>query len=308
MFAVFSGGAQPYDTRQRSIFGRDIELAQILHVGEFTVLFHGVERGQRIPNSRCVHVLPAELAARGIVATVGLRAAHDIVRPRNVVLMKQVRKIGPGVIGTARRPRARTAAEVGRKVRVLDFVDATRRISQLRAARRPFRDHEQMLRQTPRRVRFEHAILQHEVMRVTPVIRKFVLVVITHHVTAAASRIVGARASAPAAPRLASKAVHFTAVDIGNRMRMSVGTARIEIVTVVIRAAAADRRIRNADALRNAIGAGIRSEIRIERSILLHDDYDVTDCMNARGLLRRRTRRRERDRRRTRWSGAKGSL
>ena len=53
----------------------------------------------------------------------------------------------------------------------LRTVHATRRVVLLNAVGGPFRHHEQMRRQAPRRVRFEHVVLEYEVFRVRPVAR-----------------------------------------------------------------------------------------------------------------------------------------
>ena len=115
---------------------------------------------------------------------------------------------------------------------------------------------------------------------------------VAHDVSPAAPRIVRAGAGASRASRLAQKSVHLAAVDIRNCVRMSVRTALIAVVAVMIRFRASDRRIGNAHSGRNPIRTRIRAEIGIERAILLHDDDDVADLMDARRVLRRRPQRR----------------
>src|SRR5205809_232911 len=77
---------------------------------------------------------------------------------------RRVRRLWPGAfLRLVRRPEP-----------VLDRVDAAHRDVATATARRPLRDHEQVLRQAPGRVLLEHVVLEHEVPRVGPVVRDLV--------------------------------------------------------------------------------------------------------------------------------------
>jgi hypothetical protein len=69
----------------------------------------------------------------------------------------------------------------------IDVVDASRCVVIALTIRRPRGHHEQMRRQTPRRGRFEHVILQDEIVGICPIVRNVPAVVITHHVIFACS-------------------------------------------------------------------------------------------------------------------------
>ena len=119
-------------------------------------------------------------------------------------------------------------------------------------------------------------------------------VVVSHGIAAAGrtARGVGIRAAAPAASlRGARKAVHLAAIDVFDECLRVVGAAKIDVARIVIGPGARIRlQIRQANgevsvARRYPVGSRERSEVRIERSILLHDDDDVLDLMN--GVVRR---------------------
>ena len=143
---------------------------------------HRREVRQRVPDPGRPRVLLGRIARhRAVVVAVGLGALGDVVAPAHLVLVQQVRDVGPRV---ARRLAASVAAEVGRLAGRLRRVPATRRDILDRAPRRPLADQEQVRGQAPRRVRLEHVVLEHEVARVRPVVRDLVGVVVAHHVDA----------------------------------------------------------------------------------------------------------------------------
>ena len=103
----------------------------------------------------------------------GSRAAHDVVPPRHASTVHEVGQIGPRVDGVRRNRR-----------RDVHGVRARRRDVVLRAQRGPFGNHEQVRRKAPRRRGLEHVILEHEVARVSPVVRDVAFRVVPHHVAA----------------------------------------------------------------------------------------------------------------------------
>ncbi len=161
-----------------------------------------------------------------------------------------------------------------------------------RATRRPAGYHEEVRRKTPRAYRFEQAILQHEVLGVCPIVWQLGLRVITHDRRLmppydARRNIRWAAAGFWSAAHRADEAIHFPAVDVGVRSFGAVGTAGVFVAGVVIRLdARSSLRIGNADsrdavAHWDAVGAGKRAEITIERPVLLHHDDHVLYLVNA---------------------------
>src|SRR5713226_7492417 len=133
-------------------------------------------------------------------------------------------------------------------------------------------------------------VLEHEVLRVGPVIWYLASIVVAHDVRGAGavtSGIVGRAATAVAFLRLRDEAVHLAAVDVGGRVRLAVRAAAIEVFGVVewIDALAAAGVVDADNELavrgRKAIGAGIRAEVLIERPVLLHDDDHVLNLVDA---------------------------
>ncbi len=214
--------------------------------------------------------------------------------------MEEIREIGPGVVG--RRPHAAFArAEIGRKIGPLQLVRAAHRIAGAVARRRPFGNHEEVLRQAPRRVRFEEPILQHVVACVLPVVGNLAVVVVAHDLDAAgAVGSVGIAAPPAAALRRCDETVHLAAVDVVDRRLRRVRPAAVRILRVVKRPhAVAPARIGHADGRhavvhRDAVGAGKGAEVGIERAVLLHDDHDVLDLVNRIAALRPHGQRRGR--------------
>ena len=162
-----------------------------------------------------------------------------------------------------------------------------------------------MLGQTPRRVRLEHAVLEHVVVGICPIVGNLAPVVVAHDVLRLrirAARVVWVDASNRFARSLRYEAVHLAAVDIGDRGLLTVRSSVVEIVGVVKRpyAFAAARighaHARHAAARRDAVRSRIRAEVRIEGAVFLHDDDDVLDLVDGVGARRRRRRRWRRSR------------
>ena len=173
-----------------------------------------------------------------------------------------------------------------------------------------------MSREAPRGDRLEHVVLQHEIMRIGPVVRDVRAGVVAHHVRRAAAvaarRVERLRAAGHASLLLADEPVHAAAVDVGRRSGRGMGAAEAAVFAIVegadAPAAAPDPGRTGPSRIprqpRNPVGAGVGAEVRIERAVLLHDDHDVADLVDpdALGTWRhgRRGRRPVRDRRRRR--------
>jgi hypothetical protein len=168
----------------------------------------------------------------------------------------------------------------------------------------PARDQRQVRGLAPPEVRFEQVVLEHEVVRVGPVVGNVSTVVETHDIWACALGPAGRlRCVVPfvAEPAggipLGDEAVHLAVVDVCFGGVVGVGPAVVRRVRVVVGSAAATGRgVGNTDAEspvlpRDPVRSGVGAEVVVERSVLLHDDDDVLDLPD-----RRRQRRRARAR------------
>ena len=152
-----------------------------------------------------------------------------------------------------------------------------------------------MRRQAPRAHALEQMILQDEAMRVCPVVRDLGGGVIAHHIRdppprgRATSWYAGINDAEPlaAGSQCLNEAIHASAVDVCSRSPGCVRTPEIDQVRVVERAEAVSCvRVGDADGRsppmpRDAVGAGKRPEVVVERAVLLHDDDDVLDLLDA---------------------------
>ena len=177
-------------------------------------------------------------------------------------------------------------------------------VAWVRAGRRPPGDQVQVGWQRPGIDRREHAVLQHVARRQLPVVRYLPAGVEAHHVGRAAGaagrfparegrgRVLRARRAG--ATEGADVAVHAAAVHGDPRGPEAVRTADVELVPVVVGpSAAADLRIGDADRERSvrprrqAVRPGERTEVVVERAVLLHDEDQVVDVGDARGRVDR---------------------
>ena len=220
---------------------RLVEAIDRLDVLQLVVLPDGVEPRQRIPDARRPRALLPRAARHPVVAAVGLGAAEHVVAPTDAILVQQVRQIGPRVVGD---PAGRILPLAGRRAGILDRVPAAHRIVLARAARRPPRDHEQMGRQAPRRVRLEHMVLKDEVARVRPIVRNLARVVVSHRIDVDPVRVTPRRERAAVrfvargAQRVAHlllEAVHQPAVDVLRRVEMVMRAASVAVERAVVR-------------------------------------------------------------------------
>ena len=201
------------------------------------------------------------------------------------------------------RPRVEELAVVGgREVRgqrrvgigVLDVAATRGRVERVRTERRPFGHHVQVRGEAPGVVGLEHVVLEDVLLRVGPVVGNLAGVVVAHDVDArgqarahvaglgagAAVRVL--RAAVHPLLRLGHEAVHPSVVDVGHGVVDRVRAAVVDVGRIVERGhAAAVNRIRHAHSGRNPVSARVRAEVAVERAVLLHDDHDVLDLVDA---------------------------
>ena len=251
---------------------------------------------------------PARLGGR--VLAVGLRPAHHVVAPADLVLVEQVGQVGPGVDGLA-RPRVLVAVlgvaatVLGTRLAAVDRrrvlralggpglqgVHAARGVVGLGAVGGPLRHQEEVGRQAPRGVRLEHVVLQDEVLRVGPVVGDVALRVVAHHVgrrRVGAGRVGGHQATLAAGLGLRDEAVHLPPVDVCRGVRCRVGSAAVHVGVVGVGRDALPRLgVVHADRghavlHRDPVGAGVGPEVGVEGPVLLLDHDDVLDLVDAR--------------------------
>jgi len=148
-------------------------------------------------------------------------------------------------------------------------------------------------------------VLEHIAVGVGPVQGNLAPVVIAHDIDGPrfTAGVTGASDTAGGTLRLAEEAVHPTTVDVSDRVIGAVRSAAVSIGAIVVRAlATATIRVGVARerlsvwATSNAINTGIRAEVGVEGPVLLHDDHDVADLVDAlQRLARASTRRPQRD-------------
>ena len=158
-----------------------------------------------------------------------------------------------------------------------------------------------MRRQAPRGDRLEHVILEHELLGVGPVVGDVGGGLVAHHVRhtrpGSAQRVVGPDAGVVGTLEgLADEAIHLAAVDVADRVRMTMGTAGVDEAGVVVGPHARPDGVRDAHLGHpvllhgDAVGSREGAEVGVEGAVLLHDDDDVLDLRQAR-LRGRRGRR-----------------
>ena len=171
----------------------------------------------------------------------------------------------------------------------LVVVDAARGVPGTRAFRRPLRHLVQVRREAPRRVRLEHVVVEHEVLRVRPVIRDLPRVVVPHHVGGRERAAHAGESAAAAAARglgLADEPIHLAPVEVVVHRPLAMRAATIYQRRVVERAVArAGQRVGQAHgevaiAGRDSIRARVRAEVRVERAVLLNDHHHVADLVD----------------------------
>ena len=151
--------------------------------------------------------------------------------------------------------------------------------------------HVQVVRQRPRLHRLEHVVVEHVVLGVLPVVGDLRGRVVPHHVRGAgpgAGRVVGLVAGRPGRVPLLDEPVHLAAVHVGHRVVLAVRPAAVAVRPVVVGPGAAAARVghahRGLPVLHgDAVRAGIRAEVGVERAVLLHDDDHVLDLVDPRG-------------------------
>src|SRR5215475_11713001 len=223
---------------------------------------HVGEPGQRIEVHRyAVRVL--ERDADG--------AMIQVVAPRHVVPVQQPGDVRPG---ERRRP---VGQPLGRHVSAV----TAHRVAGAGALGRPAGHLVQVGRQAPRSGRLEHAVLEHEVLRVCPVVRYVAPNVVAHYIGAAwrgaglAHHLLG----------LNDKAVHVPAVVVTLERRFAVRIVAVAVVMVHPRLRASGvARVGQADTGWNTVGTRVPPEVVIERPVFLRDHDDMLDLVDS-GLV-----------------------
>src|SRR6185437_15844149 len=147
---------------------------------------------QRIPEAGRALALEACVAGDRTRETVVRGALLDVRRPRDSVLVEEVREIGPRV------ERAVRPAPQRRDRSVAEIRPARARLVRVAAPGRPAGDEPEVRRQAPAPVGLEHVVLEDEAARVRPEVRDLASVVVTHDVRVAEARAGRAPPIAPA--------------------------------------------------------------------------------------------------------------
>ncbi len=247
----------------------------------------GREPRERVLRRRRVAALPLVPLARRERA--GCRA--HVVPPRHVEAVEQPRDVGPRV------DRPLSVPPLVLRALELHVRDARHRIAGVEARRRPPGDQEQVRGKGPAVGRREHPILQHVRVRVPPVVGDLLARHVAHHVGlllgSEERRAVRVRTlGAPVLRRRerVDEPVHRAAVDRGDGRALVVRTSLVALLggSVDARPVAQDR-------VRDAVGrlavlvaepvhSWVRTEVVIERAILLHDEDQVIELEDALGL------------------------
>src|SRR5919199_4249310 len=151
-----------------------------------------------------------------------------------------------------------------------------------------------MDRQAPGGVGGEHAILQHELLRVGPVVGDLPIVVVAHDVRRC-QRVANPLCELCSATAVVGfgngdEAVHLPAVDVYYGVEGGVPAAAVDQLRVMIRfVATAGAGVGHTNGeltifrARQAVGPGVGTEVVIKRTVLLHDHDDVPDLVEVIG-------------------------
>ena len=293
-------GDDPGDRRQGSRLRRGEEVRQRLDVGQLVVLLDVGEVRQRVPDAGCLGALANRSARHGrVVVAVGFGPLEHVIGPADAVAVHQVGQIGPRVVGIGRVFPAEPPREVGWVLGALHRVAAAHRVALLGAVGRPLRHHVQVRGEAPGEVGLEHVVLEHEVARIRPVIGDVRAGVVAHHVGRATGATTGRveRLGAAGHPLvlLGHEPVHVAPVDVGLGVGVAVRSAEVAVLAIMegLDAAAgrgvgeARHRPRVPRQPWDPVRPGIGPEVGVERAVLLHDDHDVADLVDADGRRRR---------------------
>ena len=290
VLAVGTVGHDPRHRREGAEPRVDIEVVERRDVTRLPVVLDRVEIRERVPDAGRVRRLQVVRAhERIIVVARRYRAAVDVVGPADVVVVEQLRDVGPCVDRSGSGWVTLVPLPVRGKVGPLDRRRAAHGVVR-RALRGPTGHHHEVDRFAPRRDRLEHVVLEHEPLRIRPVVRDLACVVVAHDVATGAvgraGRCVGVVAVALRPDGLADESVHPPTVNVGARAGHPVRSAVVDVAVVVVRLDASTARVGEADPRlavlhRNAVGAGKSAEVAVEGAVFLHHDDDVLDLVQA---------------------------
>ena len=148
--------------------------------------------------------------------------------------------------------------------------------------------------QAPRRVGLEHVVLEHEVARVGPVVRDLAGVVVAHDVGVLRGERALGRVDVPVAEERPARlgpcdeARHAAPGDVAHRVDVVVRAAGVPVRGIVVGPPAAPvQRIGHAHGepavtAREAVRTGVRAEVGVEGTVLLHDHDHVADLLDPR--------------------------
>ena len=263
-----------------------------------TIVPHDVDEPRERALGREGDAVRARLLRARLLHT-GALAHVDV--PADAGLAEEVRDVGPCV------DRGMGVPVLLMPAQQVDVRAATHRVARVGAVRRPSGEQEQVRRERPGVRRREHAVLQHVVPRVCPVVRDLFARVVAEDVRlllrseegpACRREPVCGGGALPLAPdHGCHEPVHLAVVLVDERCLLIVRSALLILRRAVVRArTVSEHSVGDAD-LRRPVGsqrdpvrAGERAEVVIERSILLHDDDDVVDRAGRSGGFARRWR------------------
>ena len=147
-----------------------------------------------------------------------------------------------------------------------------------------------MVGERPRLDRLEHVVVEHEVLRVRPVVGDLTRSVVPHDIWLGRVRALGIvhieSASLLGVARLRDEPVHRPAVDVEPRVALAVWSAAVYVCGVVVGLLAASGRDSNANGRYailhgDAVRTGVGPEVTVEGPVLLLDDDDVLDLVDS---------------------------
>src|SRR5579884_238483 len=98
MLALLTVRCYPRNAWKSSRLGLRVEVLQRLDIGNLMVLTHGVEAGKRVPDAGCSVGLRHSRTEHGVRCAIRLRTGCHVISPGDVMLVQEVREVGPGIV------------------------------------------------------------------------------------------------------------------------------------------------------------------------------------------------------------------